>query len=218
MKSRICPTKRAKLHKASETTPVKVRRIALNKCCDGKLHCCACRQCLDKVCKACRFMCAKEVCVFIIENGHVNSICECNVNASYAFKVTPACTHNGKEISENLTRRAQVSFSSTPVFGSSAIWPEVRIMLPDLMPCEYEPSALGASGALIVVNDMVRIPFNDRRRFQTHSAQSRFGIIDKTFRPTVLEIVRANSRTPHRGTFKTTLRTRRHCRHAPRCK
>ena len=105
MKSRICPTKRAKLHKASETTPVKVRRIALNKCCDGKLHCCACRQCLDKVCKACRFMCAKEVCVFIIENGHVNSICECNVNASYAFKVTPACTHNGKEISENLTRR-----------------------------------------------------------------------------------------------------------------
>ena len=190
MKSRICPTKRAKLHKASETTPVKVRRIALNKCCDGKLHCCACRQCLDKVCKACRFMCAKEVCVFIIENGHVNSICECNVNASYAFKV----------------------------FGSSAIWPEVRIMLPDLMPCEYEPSALGASGALIVVNDMVRIPFNDRRRFQTHSAQSRFGIIDKTFRPTVLEIVRANSRTPHRGTFKTTLRTRRHCRHAPRCK
>jgi len=43
----------------------------------------------------------------------------------------------------------QVSFSSTPVFGSSAIWPEVRIMLPDLMPCEYEPSALGASGALI---------------------------------------------------------------------
>ena len=105
MKSRICPTKRAKLHKASETTPVKVRRIALNKCCDGKLHCCACRQCLDKVCKACRFMCAKEVCVFVIEDRYVNSICECNVNASDAFKITPACTHNGKEISENLTRR-----------------------------------------------------------------------------------------------------------------
>lgn len=163
-------------------------------------------------------MCAKEVCVFVIEDRYVNSICECNVNASDAFKITPACTHNGKEISENLTRRGAGFLLKHSGLRIGAIWPEVRIMLPDLMPCEYEPSALGASGALIVVNDMVRIPSNDRRRFQTHSAQSHFGKIDKTFRPTVLEIVRANSRTPHRGTFKTTLRTRRHCRHAPRCK
>ena len=130
----------------------------------------------------------------------------------------PACTHNGKEISENLTRRGAGFLLKHSGLRIERDLARGEDHAADLMPCEYEPSALGASGALIVVNDMVRIPSNDRRRFQTHSAQSHFGKIDKTFRPTVLEIVRANSRTPHRGTFKTTLRTRRRCRHAPRCK